>query len=197
MTTTVPRIDGAGHTASPPQFRLRGRAHQAVLCAHILTSVGWFGIALAVAGAALLASATSDVTLPPVLYRTIQTAPWLSVPVGLASFATGVALGMGTTFGLVRHWWVVAKIAIAGAVVVTDAVLVGRVAHDALVSGRAPTPLFGSTIAHVVMLGVATFLSVFKPRGRTPWGRRRAGADPVSRADAIAAARASVTSQPS
>jgi hypothetical protein len=63
---------------------------------------------------------------------------------------------------------------IAAAVIVTDAVLVGHVAHDA-VAGRVGPPLFGSTIAHVVVLTVATVLSVFKPRGRTPWGRRRSG----------------------
>ena len=131
------------------------------------------------------------------LYRTIQTAPWLSIPSGLASVATGAVLGLGTAFGLVRHWWVVAKIAISVAVVVTDAVLVGRVAHDALVAGHAPAPLYGSTIAHVVMLAVATILSVFKPRGRTPWGRRTSDGGPVDRADRLAAARAVVASRSS
>lgn len=173
-TVTVPQ---AGATApSPPRgFRLRGRAHKAVLTAHILTSVGWFGVAVVVASCGLLAGLTGDATLPPVLYRAMQTAPWLSIPMGLAAVATGVVLGLGTAFGLMRHWWVVAKIAIAVAVVVTDAVLVGRVAHEALVTGRAPVPLYGSTIAHVVMLAVATVLSVFKPRGRTPWSRVRHG----------------------
>jgi hypothetical protein len=90
---------------------------------------------------------------------------------GLAAAATGTVLGLGTTYGLVRNWWVVAKIAISAAVVITDAVLVGRVAHEALVTGQAPVPLYGSTIAHVVMLAVATVLSVFKPKGRTPWSR--------------------------
>ena len=45
--------------------------------------------------------------------------------------ATGVVLGLGTVYGLVRNWWVVAKIAISVAVVVTDAVLVVD-AHDRL-----------------------------------------------------------------
>ena len=81
-----------------------------------------------------------------------QTAPWLSIPAGLAAVATGVLLGLGTSFGLVRHWWVVVKIVIAAAVIVTDAVLVGHVAHDA-VAGRVGPPLYGSTIAHVVVLG--------------------------------------------
>ena len=174
MTTTLPHLRPEDHRYFAPTFRLRRKAHKAVLCAHILTSVGWFGVAVVVAGCGLLAAFTGDASLPPALYRTVQTAPWLSIPMGLAAVATGVVLGLGTTFGLVRNWWVVAKIAISAAVVVTDAVLVGRVAHDALVTGRPPAPLFGSTIAHVVVLVVATVLSVFKPRGRTPWARRAA-----------------------
>jgi hypothetical protein len=91
--------------------------------------------------------------------------------VGFLAVATGVLLGIGTTWGLVRHWWVVAKIAIAVAVIATDAVIVGRAAHDAA-AGESGAPLTGPTVAHVVVLAVATVLSVFKPRGRTPRGRR-------------------------
>jgi len=158
--------------STPAGFRLRGRAHKVALTAHILTAVGWFGIAVVVAFCGLAAAASDDRVLASALYRTMETAPWLSIPVRLAAVATGVLLGLGTSFGLVRHWWVVVKIVIAAAVIVTDAVLVGHVAHDA-VAGRVGPPLYGSTVAHVVVLGVATVLSVFKPRGRTPWGRRQ------------------------
>ena len=166
--------------STPAGFRLRGRAHKLALTAHILTSVGWFGIAIVVAFCGLAAAASDDRVLASALYRTMETAPWLSIPAGLAAVATGVLLGLGTSFGLVRHWWVVVKIVIAAAVIVTDAVLVGHVAHDA-VAGRVGPPLYGSTIAHVVVLGVATVLSVFKPRGRTPWGRRQLAGGQTSR----------------
>jgi hypothetical protein len=95
--------------------------------------------------------------------------PWLSVPAGILAVVTGTVLGLGTTYGLIRHWWVVAKIVIAVAVIVTDALLVIKAAHDAAVTGEPATPLYGSTIAHVVVLALATVLAVFKPRGRTPW----------------------------
>jgi hypothetical protein len=102
----------------------------------------------------------------------METAPWLSIPFGLIAVATGTLLGVGTIYGLLRHWWVVAKIAIAAAVVATDAMLVARIAHDAAVTGSPAPPLYGSTMAYVVVLAVATVLSV-KPRGRTPWDRRQ------------------------
>ena len=166
--------------STPAGFRLRGRAHKVALTAHILTSVGWFGIAIVVAFCGLAAAASDDRVLASALYRTMETAPWLSIPAGLAAVATGVLLGLGTSFGLVRHWWVVVKTVIAAAVIVTDAVLVGHVAHDA-VAGRVGPPLYGGTIAHVVVLGVATVLSVFKPRGRTPWERRQPAGGETSR----------------
>lgn len=161
----------AGDQARLP-FRLRGKAKKVALVAHILAAVGWFGVAVVVAFCAIAASATGDATLSQALYRTMETSPWLSIPIGLTAVATGTLLGLGTAFGLIRHWWLVAKSAIAVAVIVTDAVLVGSVAHDAAVSGEASPPLYGSTIAHVVLLAVATVLSVFKPLGRTPRGRR-------------------------
>lgn len=167
VRTSPDRSTGGG-------FRLRGRANKAALTAHILTSVGWFGIAVLVAFCGIAASAGADPALARALYRTMETVPWLSIPVGLAAAATGVLLGLGTTYGLVRQWWVVAKMAITVAVVVTDGVLVASVAHDAARTGHASGPLYGSTIAHVVVLAVATGLSVFKPRRRTPWGRRDA-----------------------
>jgi hypothetical protein len=174
--TTPPRPDDAP-ARRKGGFRLRGRAHKAALTAHVLASVGWFGIAVLVAFCGLAAAAADDPSLIAALYRTMETTPWLSIPTGLMAIATGTLLGLGTAFGLVRYWWVVAKITIAVAVVVTDAVLVRVVTHDAVVSGTAAPPLYGSTIAHVVVLAVATTLSVFKPRGRTPWARspNRAG----------------------
>jgi hypothetical protein len=79
--------------------------------------------------------------------------------------------------GFMLQPWVIAKIIIAVAVVVTDVLIVVAVAHDAAVSGQAQPPLYGSTIAHVVVLAVATVLSVFKPWGRTPWVSRDRRAD--------------------
>ena len=161
-------------TAASRRFRLRGRGYKAALTAHILASVGWFGIAIVVGFCGIAAAVTDDPTLPPALLRVIETAPWMSVPVGLVAIATGALLGLGTAFGLVRHWWVIAKIGIAVSVIVTDAVLVGRIAHEAVATGTIEPALYGSTIAHVVVLAIATVFSVFKPGGRTPWSRPRA-----------------------
>jgi hypothetical protein len=180
MTSTqVPRVDLV--TASGARrggLRLRGKAHKAVLTAHVLSSVGWFGVAVSIVFAAITASVTDDAGFAHGLYRMIEAVPELTIPLGLVAVVTGAVLGLGTTWGLVRHWWVVAKIAISAAVIVTDAFVVGDAAH-AVATGGAANGLFGPVVAHVVVLAVATALSVFKPRGRTPFGRAardRAGA---------------------
>jgi hypothetical protein len=155
-------------------FRLTRRSHKVVLIAHVLTAVSWFGVAATVVFCAVAAAVTNDPKTADGLIRVIGTIPWLSIPLGLIAAATGTLLSLGTRWGLVRHWWVVAKIVIAVAVLVTDATLIAAVAHDAAATGN-PARLFGSPIIpHVVVLAAATILSIVKPRGRTPFGTREA-----------------------
>jgi hypothetical protein len=163
-------------------FRLRRRPHHVVLIAHVLTSVGWWGVALLVAIGGITAAVTGDPTLAHSLHQVMQTSPYLTITLGLTSVLTGGLLGLGTRFGLIRYWWVVIKIAISVAVIMTDALLIPRVAATATATGLAPIPLFGASIAHVVLLGVATGLSVLKPKARTPWAARSpASPSPSSR----------------
>lgn len=169
MALTLDSRPSTVPSPSRPRFRVRGKPYQLALTAHILTSVGWFGIAGFVLFAFVTSKATGDAALRDGMLRAVETAPWLSIPVGLLASATGVLLGLGTKWGLVKHWWVVAKILIAIVVVVTDALVVSAAAHDAIVGTSSPGDLYGPTIAHVVVLGVATLISVLKPRGRTPW----------------------------
>jgi hypothetical protein len=151
------------------RFRLRKNAYKAALFAHILASVGWFGVATFVAVCGLAASLSPDSASSGAFYRSIELAPSASIPFGLAAVGSGAVLGVGTSYGLTRHWWVLVKIMIAVGVIATDGLVVGQAARDAVLTGVAPTALYGATVAHVVVLAVATGLAVFKPRGRTPW----------------------------
>jgi hypothetical protein len=140
--------------------------HRALLVVHILTAVGWFGLAVTVAFIATVGSSTENVAF----YEVIESTLWLSVPLGLAAAASGVALSVTTRWGLARHWWVVAKEAITVAVIVTDVLVVGPAmarAVDAGVPGEIPGPVY----AHGIVLAIATALSVIKPRARTPLAR--------------------------
>ena len=84
---------------STPAFRLSRTPRKIALLAHVLASVGWFGMAIMVAAAGVTAAATGDATLPSFLYRVMADAVWLTVPMGVLALATGVLLGVGTKWG--------------------------------------------------------------------------------------------------
>lgn len=167
---------GAPWRTGPPAGRrprrLSRRLRTLVLTAHVLASVGWFGVAASMAVLALVAAATGDDALPAALYRATGVVLVASRPLALGALGTGVVLALGTSWGLVRHYWVVAKLAITAAVLVTGLVVTERSVGEAAASGSGPPPLVASASAHAFALGVATALSTYKPWGKTKRGRR-------------------------
>ena len=144
---------------------LRRTGRKLVLVLHVLTSVGWFGIAVFVAFLVLAAATIGDPAIARGYSHAVETSVWLSVPVGLAAAVSGVVLGLGTKWGLARYWWVLAKEIIVVPVVLTDLLVVAPGAHDAA-NGPVPGRLLDPAIAHCVALTGATVLSLVKPFGR-------------------------------
>jgi hypothetical protein len=179
MTTTAPArltddLDAPPVARPAPARHLHLGRHprRVALIAHVLSSVGWFGVAALVLFLLAAAEATGDDALARSLTRAVETSVWLSVPLGLASAATGIVLGLGTKWGVVRHWWVVAKEVAVVPLVVTDLLVVAPTARDAG-AGHPTGRLLDPAIAHCVVLALATIVSVVKPFGKTPIGRRR------------------------
>ena len=166
---TAPTGSSASSSGSPdrPRHRLGRRAHRGLLIAHVLSSVGWFGLAVTVAFIAVAGVRADDVAYSEVIGSTL----WLSVPLGLTAALTGIALSLTTRWGLLRHWWVVGKEVITVAVIATD-VLVVWPAMDRAVDTGAPGAVPGPVFAHCVVLALATILSVVKPKARTPLASR-------------------------
>lgn len=101
-------------------------------------------------------------------------------PAALATLITGVLLSLGTKWGLLRHLWVVAKIVLSLGVVVTGIAFTDRLAlqseqvvRDNAIFGAASAPILFIVLAltHVLMLGVASVLSTYKPKGKTRFGQ--------------------------
>jgi hypothetical protein len=98
------------------------------------------------------------------------------VPLNLASLLTGLVSSLTTPWGLFRHYWVLAKLAIN---VLATVVLLLYMKTLGLVSDlarqgtglRDPSPIL-HTAATVVLLVLAMILAVYKPRGVTPCGQR-------------------------
>jgi hypothetical protein len=153
------------------------------LTVHVLSSVGWLGavatfLALAIAG--LAGRGGADGLVAYVAMDRIT--HWVIVPFCWASLLTGVVQSLGTPWGLFRYYWVLIKLAM------TALGTVGLLVHTRAIryaAGLAAAGSFGTegdpvraqlvvtAAAAVVLLLVATALSVFKPRGLTPYGIRK------------------------
>ncbi|MFD4248047.1 hypothetical protein ACFWP3_41720 [Streptomyces sp. NPDC058525] len=162
----------------PPRLR------KLALTLHVTSSVGWLGavaafLALAVAG--LTSGAPQTVRGA---YLAMDVVGWyVIVPFSVASLLTGVVQSFGTVWGLLRHYWVIAKLLITVVATVLLLVHMQPVGHLADAAARAALAggelqamriqLIADAGAALLVLLTAAALSVFKPRGVTRYGRRR------------------------
>src|SRR3954469_12310239 len=96
--------------------RLAPRWRKLLLITHIGSSVGLLGTDATVLLLAVTGARGGD---PAAVYPAARLiGSMLLVPAALLSLTTGVLLGLLTPWGLFRHWWVTAKLALttAGAV---------------------------------------------------------------------------------
>jgi hypothetical protein len=154
------------------------------LTAHVTSSVGLLG-AIAVFLALAVAGLTSrDAQMVRAAYLAMDfTASFVIVPLAFVSLLIGIVQSLGTTWGLFRHYWVVAKLfltVLATIVLLLQLELISYIAGLAAETALTGEDLFGprlSLIAHAVggllVLLLPAALSVYKPRGMTGYGRRK------------------------
>jgi hypothetical protein len=157
------------------------------LTAHVSASVGWLGAVVAFLVLAVAGLTSEDAQTVRAAYLTMELiGSYALVPLALASLITGMVQSLSTAWGLFRHYWVVFKLLInvfATIVLLTYIQTLGSladVAADAradLDAVRSPSPLLHAGAALLLLL-TATVLAVYKPRGLTPYGRRRRAARP-------------------
>ena len=152
-----------------------------LLTVHVAASVGWLGsvagfLALSIAGLTLEEEARVRG-----VYIAMYIIGWyVIVPLSIATLITGLIQSLATAWGLFRHYWVVFKLVIA--VVATGLLLLhmqptSYIADVAARGSLSTVSLRGLRIqlvadatAAIVVLVVATVLSIYKPRGITPYG---------------------------
>jgi hypothetical protein len=98
---------------------------------------------------------------------------WLVlVPLSFASLLTGLIQSLGTEWGLFRHYWVLAKLVVN--VFANVVLLLFMQQLGSAVYRDSDAPPIHAAVALLLLL-VATILSVYKPRGVTPYGWRKQG----------------------
>jgi len=164
------------------------RTRKLWLTVHVSVSVGWLGAVAAFAALAVAALRSDDPDLVRGAYLAMDvTGWWVLVPLSVACLLTGVVQSLGTHWGLLRHYWVLATLVInmtATVVLVLFMGTLGELTGKLRASGltdadvlrlQDPSPVVHAAAALVVLL-LATGLSVVKPRGRTRHGQRHQNA---------------------
>lgn len=164
--------------------RLGRRAHKSVLLVHIVSAGMWFGLDVALAVLAFTALLTGDPHLAATCLEALRLfAVWPMLVAALACLGSGIVLGLGTRYGLLRYWWVAGKLAIniGMCLLILFALRPGlgeAAAHGARLAagepvGALPRTVVFAPIVSPTLLLIAYLLSVFKPWGRVR--RRTAG----------------------
>ena len=160
------------------------RVRKFALAAHITTSVGLLGAVAGFLALAITGLTSRDAMLARAAYLAMEvTAWWIIVPLTFASLLIGIVESLGTTWGLFRHYWVLAKLLLTVLVTVVLLLQMGVIsdmAGAAAAMTLSSADLFEARIALVAHAGggllvllIPAALSVYKPRGRTRYGRRK------------------------
>jgi hypothetical protein len=148
---------------------------RSLLTGHIVASVGLLGDSAGFLAVAVRAATTNDPALAASSYELLEMFSIVfGIPLSMITLATGLALGWGTKWGVLRHWWVTAKLGLVVSVILVGALVIGpslTLMQDG--TGGRETTLILAPAWQVLALLVATGLSVFKPGGRRGRGRAR------------------------
>lgn len=179
MTAVVERRAGA--MGAQTRWTLSRRWRRVVLVGHVVSAGAWIGVDVIVAVLVLTGWFAAGAELRSLAYRAF--AQFVLVPMlvsAVTCLVTGVLLGLGTKWGLLRYWWVAVKLVLNVALCTVMIIVlapgmadVGRYGAELLTGapdrGRVVTLFFPPAVS-LISLTFAVVLAVVKPWGRT---RRR------------------------
>lgn len=155
-----------------------------LVLAHVLSSVGLFGAVSAFFALALAGLASAEPFPARAAYWAGGFVTTLLIwPLGVTALMSGIAVALTSPWGLLRHYWVVLKLALT--ILILSALLLHTlpILHmaqqatdlnfnlETLVAARRQL-VIASGAGMVALFGTAV-LSVFKPRGLTRYGWNR------------------------
>ncbi|MEO6834831.1 MAG: hypothetical protein ABI231_02860 [Candidatus Tumulicola sp.] len=158
-------------TLTPGPFKL-------TLTVHVISSVGWFGAVAAFLALSIAGLISPDSQTVRGAYLAMDITTWcVTVPLDIVAVLSGLVLSLGTEWGLFRHYWLIVKLLLtipATLLFLLHAQSIDVVARAAATRilaagdlGNLRTQLAADAAAALLVLLVATALSIYKPRGRT------------------------------
>ena len=173
------------------------RLRKFALTAHVTSSVGWLGADAGFLALAIVGLVSQDAQMVRAAYLAMELIGlFIIVPFSFAALLTGLVLALGTPWGLFQHYWILVKFLLTtGATIVLvvhtnamqEAASRVSVAAETLSSVRTHLSASGAgghlgdlqmqlvvaAGAGLLVLLTTTTLGVYKPRGMTPYGRRK------------------------
>jgi hypothetical protein len=161
------------------------RLRKFVLITHVATSVGWIGAAATYMVLTIVILFDKDpVALRSALVAMRPLTWFILLPIGLLSLIVGIVQSLVTPYGLVRHYWVLFKLAltIISATILTQYTLeLGKYSDIAANPASTQKAILGlgdpGHLLHaglgLLVLMVTLVLSIYKPRGTTKYGERK------------------------
>jgi len=151
---------------------------------HIIVSVGWLGAVASFFALSIVGLTSPDAETVRSVYIATGVIGWyLILPLSFVPLLiTGPLLSLGTPWGLLRHYWIIAKLLIN---LISTLVLLGHMKMisslwRAAVAGTLSHAHYGMQLQMVIASGaalvallIATVLAVYKPRGMTAYGWRK------------------------
>ena len=152
------------------------------LAVHVTFSVGWIGAVAAFLALAVAGLTSRDAQMVHAAYLAMEVTTWfVIVPLAIVSLLSGVVSSVGTSWGLFRHYWVLAKLlmtifAIIALLIHTQPIDLLAAAETTAFSADLQSQqlhmLIASGAALVVLIAL-TVLSLYKPQGMTRYGWRK------------------------
>jgi hypothetical protein len=155
------------------------------LTVHVTFSVGWIGAVVAFLALVVAAMTSQDAHRLRAAWIAMELTGWFAiVPLSLGTLLTGLVMSLGTNWGLFRHYWVLISFVLT---ILATVVLLGNMQAVSFFAGLAAETGsadvgrlrggLGSELLHagvgLLVLLVIQVLNVYKPRGMTPYGRRK------------------------
>ena len=151
-----------------------------MLTVHVASSVGWIGAITAYVALNVPAIASEDEPTVRASYLMMDVvARYALVPLGGVALVTGIIQALGTSWGMFRHYWVLASLSLTSVAFAVLVLHLGPVERNAAVAAdpHGNVTQLGGDLVHSVggllVLLVVLILNIYKPRGLTRHGWRR------------------------
>jgi Predicted integral membrane protein (DUF2269) len=142
--------------------RFGRRTRNVVLTIHVVVSVGLLGDSAGFLAVAIRRAMSDDPAFVDASHDLLGTfALFFGIPLSFLALLTGIALGLGTSWGVLRYPWVIAKLVLIVTVILVGATVLRPVLDDN--GNPSSAPLIAGAAYDVVALTTATALAVFKP----------------------------------